>query len=111
MVTKKLAKKILKHYYTASFPGSFQGVEVFRKSLKTNADISISHRALRRVLKSSLSYQVNIKKPKKFKTRALYSKGVYQESYTDPIFIPYQDGGQAKRFMALIAVDVHSRMV
>ena len=111
MVTKKLAKKILKHYYTASFPGSFQGVEVFRKSLKTNADISISHRALRRVLKSSLSYQVNIKKPKKFKTRALYSKGVYQESYTDPIFIPYQDGGQAKRFMALIAVDAHSRMV
>ena len=88
MVKEVLRKKILKNYYSFKFPSSFGGVSSFRKSLKQNLDIDISHAALRRILKSSLPYQVNVIKPKKFKTRKLYSRGCYIEAYCDPIFIP-----------------------
>ena len=67
MVKEKLRKKILQKYFSLKFPGSFQGVSVFRKSLKENLNIDISHSALRRILKSSLPYQVNIVKPKVYK--------------------------------------------
>ena len=110
MVKETLKKKILKKYYSLKFPGSYQGIAVFRKSLKDNANIDISHSALRRILKSSLPYQVNIVKPKKFKTRKLYSRGCWIESYCDPIFIPYKEDGKTKNFIALVVVDVHSRM-
>ena len=111
MVKEALRKKILKNYYTLKFPGSFQGVSVFRKSLKQNLGIDISHSALRRILKSSLPYQVNIVKPKKFQTRKLYSRGCWIEAYCDPIFIPYKKDGKTKNFIALVVVDVHSRML
>ena len=89
MVTASLRKKILKNYYSLKYPGSFQGVSVFRKSLRENSGIEIGQSALRRILKSSLPYQVNVVKRKKFKTRALYSRGIAIEAYCDPIFIPY----------------------
>ena len=107
MVSAKQAKLILKKYYTPRFPGSFQGVKPFREALKSNLGIEISHEALRRLLKSSPPYQVHLKKPKKFPTRSTYSRGVFQECYLDPIFIPYQ----GKNFTALIVADVHSRYV
>ena len=67
MVSDRLRKKILKNYYTLKYPGSFQGVSAFRKSLKENSNIDISEYALRHILKSSLPYQVNVVKPKNFK--------------------------------------------
>ena len=97
MISGKIRKKILKNYYTLKYPGSFQGVSAFRRSLKENSDIDITHSALRRILKSSLPYQVNVIKPKKFKTRALYSRGVHIEAYFNPIFVPYQTADGEKR--------------
>ncbi len=118
MVEPQLRKKILSKYYNLKFPGSFQGVSVFQKALKKNLGINISHSALRRILKSSLPYQTNVVKPNKFKTRSLYSRGVYQECWIDPIYIPYSNetikkvkGKRPKNFVALVAVDVHSRML
>ena len=119
MVSHKLRKKILSKYYELKFPGSFQGISTFRQSLKDNLGIRISHSALRRILKSSLPYQVNVTKSRKFKTRANYSRGVYIECYADPIFIPRinkveknkQAKARQKNFLALVVVDVHSRML
>ena len=119
MVSRKLREKILRSYYTLKFPGSFQGVSTFRESLKNNLKIDISHSALRKILKSSLPYQVNITKSNRFPTRANYSRGVYIECYADPIFIPYvkkvKKNKQAKEktinFLALVVADVHSRML
>ena len=70
-------------------------------------------------MKSSLPYQVNITKSKKFPKRANYSRGVYIECYADPIFIPYikkvKRNKQVKdkkiNFLALVVADVHSRML
>ena len=110
MVDAKLKEKILKNYYSLKYPGSFQGVSVFRKSLKKNSGIEIAHSTLRRILKSSLPYQVNVVKRKKFKTRPLYSRGVTIEAYCDPIFIPYSTKtGEKKTFFALVVCDIHSR--
>ena len=113
MVSKKLAKKILNAYSDLRFPGSFQGIPVFRKSLKQNRNITISHQALRRLLKSSLHYQVNVTKAKRFKNRPFYSRGVGIECYTDTVFISFKPNAesQAQRFIFLVAVDVHSRML
>ena len=113
MVDPKLRKKILKLYYSLRYPGSFQGVNVFRKSLIENSDIHVTEKDLRRILKSSLPYQVNKVKPKKFKTRSQVSKGVGIEAYCDPVFFPYQsmDGDKKvyKNFHALFVCDIHSR--
>ena len=75
MVNKKTRAKIIKNYTNLRFPGSFQGVSTFRQSLKDNLNIDITHKALRKILKSFLPFQVNILKPKKFKKRANYSRG------------------------------------
>ena len=106
MVTKKLAKLILKKYYTLSFPASYMGVKPFQKSLKDNLDINISQDALRRLLKSSVHYQTNFMKKGKFQKRKLYSAGLGVECYSDTIFIPLEGG---KRFIFLACVDNHSR--
>ena len=111
MVKESLRKKILQKYYTLKFPASFGGVSAFRQSLKDNLNIEISQAALRRILKSSTQYQVNVVKPKKFKTQKNYSRGVFIEAYCDPIFIPYKKDGKSKNFIALIVADVHSRFV
>ena len=113
MVSQKLAKKILNAYYDIRFPGSFGGVPVFRKSLQKNRGITISHRALQRLLKSSLHYQVNVTKAKRFKTRPFYSQGVGIEGFTDTAFIGLKPDGQNnfRRFIFLLVVDVHSRML
>ena len=109
MVDENLKKRILKNYYSLKYPGSFQGVSVFRKALKDNSGIDIGHSALRRILKASLPYQVNVVKRKKFKTRALYSRGIAIEAYCDPIFIPYTTkSGEKKNFFALVVCDIHS---
>ena len=109
MVTAGLRKKILKNYYSLKYPGSFQGVSVFRKSLRENSGIEIGYSALRRILKASLPYQVNVVKRKKFKTRALYSRGIAIEAYCDPIFIPYPAKTGQKNFFTLVVCDIHSR--
>ena len=113
MVSKKAAKKILNAYFNLRFPGSFQGLPVFRKSLKQNLNIDISHRALQRLLKSSLYYQVNVTKAKRFKKRPFYSRGVGIEAFTDTVFIGLKpsEENQFKRFIFLMVVDVHSRMM
>ena len=90
MVKKSLKKLILKKYYTLSFPHAFGGVSSFRRSLKDNLDIDISHAALRRVLKSSLPYQINVIKSKKFPTRKLYTQGCFMEAYADPLFVNFK---------------------
>ena len=109
MVKKSLKKLILKKYYTLSFPHAFGGVSSFRRSLKDNLDIDISHAALRRVLKSSLPYQINVIKSKKFPTRKLYTQGCFMEAYADPLFVNFK--GTKKKFIFLMVVDVHSRML
>ena len=113
MVSKKLAKKILNAYSDLRFPGSFQGIPVFRKSLQQNLGINISHRSLQRLLKSSLHYQVNVTKAKRFKKRPFYSRGVGIEAYTDTVFIGLKpdDEKRQRRFIFLVVVDVHSRML
>ena len=113
MVSKKLAKKILNAYSDLRFPGSFQGIPVFRKSLKDNRNITISHQALQRLLKSSLHYQVNVTKAKHFKNRPFYSRGVGIECYTDTVFVALRpnEEGRSRRFIFLVTVDVHSRML
>ena len=111
MVKEALKKNILKRYHSLKHPGSYQGISVFRKSSKDNAGINISHAALRRILKSSLPYQTNFIKPKKFQTRKLYSRGYAIEAYCDPAFIPYKNDGKTKTFIALVVVDVHTRML
>ena len=112
MVSDRLRKKILKNYYTLKYPGSFQGVSAFLNSLKENSNIDISEYALRRILKSSLPYQVNVIKPKKFQTWALYSRGVGLEAYCDPILLPYKTAeGEKKTFNAFVVCDVHSRFL
>ena len=88
MVNKKTRAKIIKNYTNLRFPGSYQGVSTFRQSLKDNLNIDITHKALRKILKSFLPFQVNILKPKKFKKRANYSRGVYIECYCDIVFFP-----------------------
>ena len=117
MVSCKLKEKILKKYYELWFPGSLQGVATFRESLKKNLNIKISQSALRKILKSSLPFQVNLIKAKKFPTRANYSRGVYIECYADPIFVPYDNKVKKDKrakpktvsFLALVIADVHSR--
>ena len=94
MVSQKLAKKILNAYYDLRFPGSFGGIPVFRKSLQKNRGITISHWALQRLLKSSLHYQINVTKAKRFKTRPFYSQGVGIEGFTDTAFIGLKLDGQ-----------------
>ena len=113
MVSKKLAKKILNAYYDLRFPGSFGGIPVFRKSLQKNRGITISQQALQRLLKSSLHYQVNVTKAKRFKTRPFYSRGVDIEGFTDVAFIGLRPEGEnrSRRFIFLVVVDVHSRML
>ena len=112
MAEERLRKNILKKYFSLRYPGSFQGVQVFRQALKDNDDIDISHSALRKILKSSLPYQVNVVKPKKFKTRAMYSRGIGIEAFCDPIFVPYKTAkGEKKNFVALVVCDVHSRFL
>ena len=113
MVSKKLAKKILNAYSDLRFPASFQGIPVFQKSLKQNLNIDISHQALQRLLKSSLYYQVNVTKAKRFKSRPFYSRRVGIECFTDTAFAalkPDQEN-RPQRFIFLVAVDVHSRML
>ena len=61
-------------------------------------------------MKSSLLYQTNFIKPKKFQTRKLYSRGYAIEAYCDPAFIPYKKDGK-KTFIALVVVDVHTCML
>ena len=97
MAEERLRKNILKKYFSLRYPGSFQGVQVFRQALKDNDDIDISHSALRKILKSSLPYQVNVVKPKKFKTRAMYSRGIGIEAFCDPIFVPYKTAKGEKK--------------
>ena len=111
MVKKHLRNKILKQYYNLNFPGSFAGIKPFQKSLKENLKIEISHEALRRLLKTSLHYQTNFIKPKKFKTRHLYSQGTGIECYCDTVFVPLKEkeGNQSRRFIFLLCVDNHSR--
>ena len=118
MVNKKTRAKIIKNYTNLRFPGSFQGVSTFRQSLKDNLNIDITHKALRKILKSFLPFQVNILKPKKFKKRANYSRGVYIECYCDIVFFPIptnernKNGAlKTKNSLALFYVDVHSRML
>ena len=113
MVKKKLANKILSKYFQLSFPGSFQGVAVFQQSLKDNLNITISRQALRRLLKSSLYYQVNFIKPQKFKHRPLVTRGVGIEAYCDTVFVPLKNGqgNGSKRFIFLVVADVHSRFL
>ena len=112
MAEERLRKNILKKYFSLRYPGSFQGVQVFCQALKDNDDIDISHSALRKILKSSLPYQVNVVKPKKFKTRAMYSRGIGIEAFCDPIFVPYKTAkGEKKNFVALVVCDVHSRFL
>ena len=113
MVSKKLAKKILNAYSDLRFPGSYQGIPVFRKSLKENRNINISHRALHNLLKSSLHYQVNVIRPKRFQKRPFYSRGVGIEAYTDTVFVSLKSDGEdrSRRFIFLVVVDVHSRIL
>ena len=118
MVNKKTRAKIIKNYTNLRFPGSYQGVSTFRQSLKDNLNIDVTHKALRKILKSFLPFQVNILKPKKFKKRANYSRGVYIECYCDIVFFPIPTNERnkngtlkTKNFLALFCVDVHSRML
>ena len=113
MVSQKLAKKILNAYSDLRFPGSYQGISVFRKSLKQNRNIDITHQALQRLLKSSLHYQVNVTKAKRFKKRPFYSRGVGIEAFTDTVFVSLKTEGEkkARRFIFLVVVDCHSRML
>ena len=111
MVSKKLTKKILNAYFNLWFLGSYQGIPVFRKSLQEKLGITISHRALQRLLKSSLHYQVNVTKAKRFKRRPFYSRGVGIEAFTDTVFVSLKDEENTyRRFIFQVVVDVHSRM-
>ena len=93
MVKQKVAKKIVKAYYTPKFPGALGGLPAFRDALKRELNIDISLQALRRLLKSaSLHYQVNVSLGKHFKNRPFYSRGAYIEAYADPIFVPLEPG-------------------
>ena len=111
MVSKEEAKKILNAYFDLRFPGGYQGIPVFRKSLQQNLNINISHQALQRLLKSSLYYQVNVTTAKRFKKRPFSSRGVGIEAFTDTAFIAIKTDqeNQSRRFIFLLAVDVHSR--
>ena len=109
MVKNRLRKLILKKYYDLGFPASFGGLSTFKRALKDKLDIDISHAALRRVLKSSLPYQINVIKSKKFPTRPMYSQGCKIEAFADPLFVNLDQRDAKKRFVFLILVDVHSR--
>ena len=62
-------------------------------------------------MKSSLYYQVNVTKAKRFKKRPFTSRGVGFEAFTDTAFIAIKTDqeNQSRRFIFLLAVDVHSR--
>ena len=96
MVNKKTRAKIIKNYTNLRFPGSYQGVSTFRQSLKDNLNIDITHKALRKILKSFLPFQVNILKPKKFKKRANYSRGYRLNATVTLYFSPSQQMKEIK---------------
>lgn len=75
-ITKKTQADILKYYFTLGFPGSFQSIKKFHSALKDDAGIQIGLPALRKLMRKNLYYDSNIKKPKKFPTRKVYSQGV-----------------------------------
>ena len=115
MVKRSVAKKIIKSYYSAKFPGAFGNLPAFRDALKRQLDIDIGLKALRRLLKTaSLHYQVNVSLGKHFKTRPFYSGGSFIQAFSDPIFVPLEPGTMqhgTKTFIFLAVLDSHSRFL
>ena len=68
---------------------------------------------MQQLFKNSLYYQVNVTKAKKFKKCPFYSQGVGIEAYLDTTFIGLQseDENRSRRFIFLVVVDTHFRMV
>ena len=75
-VPAKTVQKILKSYYDLRFENSLSGVSKFRQSLARNLDITISEKALRRILKDSSLYQGYYTRRKNIFHRKIYARGV-----------------------------------
>ena len=96
MVNKKTRAKIIKNYTNLRFPGSYQGVSTFRQSLKDNLNIDITHKALRKILKSFLPFQVNILKPKNSRKEPIILGGYTLNATVTLYFSPYQQMKEIK---------------
>ena len=114
MVTQKVAKRIVNAYYNPKFPSSMGRLPAFREALKEKLGISISHQALRRLLKTaSLHYQVNVILGKHFKHRPFYSRGNFIEAWMDPIYVKLkpEEGDGSGQFIFLLVADSMSRYI
>ena len=68
--------RILKLYHQISFPGSFSSAKKFRHSLRENASIEISERALKSILEDDLVHKMMRVRPKNPIQRPIVSNGV-----------------------------------
>ena len=59
----------------------------FRAGLKAKLGLDVSLKLLKAVLRRNLYYQTAVIKPKKFKTRHVYSPGVGVEGLTDSVYL------------------------
>ena len=84
---KKIKQKIIRLYHKLNYPGSFGGVDAFRKALKDNDNIDVSRKMLRNILLSSELYATSMRVPSKFLRRSVRAEGVNIEAAMDIFYI------------------------
>ena len=79
--------RILKLYNQISFPGSFSSTKKFRHSLRENANIEISERALKSILEDDLFHKMTRVRPKNPIQRPIVLNSVVVSAQVDTAFI------------------------
>ena len=96
---------ILKKYYDITFPGSYSGIRVFKKALKSELNLDVSYKRVRNILKSSQTYQTSFFKRKKFPRRRILCSGSFIEAEADVGSIVFKK--KLKHFLCI--VDIFSK--
>ena len=107
-IKKSLKKKIFSHYFDLKYPGSFQSVQKFKDALQRESNITISEKALRKLLKDNAWYQSNVARPKKFLTRKFSGTGVGLLCMADQAFLQLPN---KQMFVFLVLADSVSKYV
>ena len=100
-------KKIVEKYYSLDFPGSYGGINTFKEALKAHLNIDVSQRALRKILRNEVHYQVHYPKKSLF-SRTNYARGSNLEAFGDTVYMRYGKDNE-KQIVFLLVVDVFNR--
>ena len=107
-IKNALKKEIFSHYFDLKYPASFGSVQKFREALQRESNITISEKALRKLLKDNAWYQSNVTRPKKFLTRKFSGTGVGLLCLADQAFLQLPN---KEMFVFLVVADTVSKYV